>query len=292
MRLPFADELPGSVRRIGRALLAERTRHAIAATLERGAHLQFATRPAYYRSRRALRRMRDRHRGETCIILGNGPSLKGQDLSQLAFARTFCLNRGYLMWNEQRLEPDYFVAVNDLVLEQFHAEIAALGCPLFLPWRHHHRFSGCERATFIEMRWKKAFFTDVTRGLWPGATVTAAALQIAYHMGFSKVILLGIDHRFAQAGPAHHEVVQQDDDASHFAPDYFGKGVRWNLPDLAQSEHAYALARSAYETDGRVVIDATPGGCCEVFPKMTLADAVSFPLPSKGGAVRAAPSGP
>lgn len=273
MRLPYADELPASVRRIGQALLAEEKRHAIAAALEHVAHLQYATSPRFFRSRRMLAAARNRHRGETCVILGNGPSLKGQDLSCLAFARTFCLNRGYLMWREQGLTPDYYVAVNDLVLEQFNCEIAELDCPLFLPWRHHQRFKSCDRAIFVEVRWKQKFFTDVTLGLWPGATVTAAALQIAYHMGFAKVILLGIDHRFALEGPAHEEVVQQGDDMSHFAPDYFGKGVRWNLPDLEQSEHAYRLARAAYEADGRLIIDSTPGGRCEVFVKMPLAEA-------------------
>lgn len=253
----------------------------MAATIEHLAHLQYYPNADFRRSHHTLANLRNRHLGETCVIIGNGPSLKGMDLRQLSFAKTFCMNRGYLLWNEAGLTPDYFVAVNDLVIEQFHHEIAQLSCPLFIPWRHRRHFPACNRATFIEMRWQRRFFGNVSSGLWPGATVTFATLQLAFHMGFAKAILIGVDHRFAVDGPAHLEVLQQDDDLSHFSTNYFGRGVRWNLPDLLQSEYAYCLAKAAYEQDGRIVIDATKGGHLEVFPKMSLEEAARAPLPPK-----------
>jgi hypothetical protein len=48
----------------------------------------------------------------------------------------------------------------------------------------------------------------------------------------------------------------------------FGKGFRWQLPDLETSEIAYGMARSAFEADGRKVVDATVGGKLTVFPKV------------------------
>jgi hypothetical protein len=250
-------------------------RHRIAADLQHLAHLQSRAHPAFRRSQRALTGLRNRHAGETCVIIGNGPSLKGFDLGALTGVTTFCLNRGYLLWAEQGLHPSYYVAINDLVIEQFHAEIARLGVPLFLPWQYQHLFAGNADAIFVEMRWHERFFTDVRHGLWPGTTVTFAAMQLAYYMGFRRVVLIGVDHRFKEAGPAHAEVVQQGDDQNHFAPSYFGKGVRWNLPDLAQSEVAYLLARETFGRDGREIIDATKGGALDVFPKMPLAQALA-----------------
>lgn len=270
MKLPHANDLSPALRKIGRRLLPADLRSDVAAKIEHAAHLQYLTKRAYWRSRRTLARLRNAHRGETCIIVGNGPSLRGQDLGELSFARTICLNRGYLLWNEQGRVPDYFVAVNDLVIEQFHREIAALPCPLFVPWRHYGLFSDCEHAVLYQARWKKKFFEDIAHGLWSGATVTMAAMQIAYHMGFERVILIGVDHRFATSGPPHQEVLQSSHDASHFSPEYFGKGVRWNLPDLEGSELAYRMAKSAFERDGRIIIDATVEGALEIFPKMSL----------------------
>ena len=54
----------------------------------------------------------------------------------------------------------------------------------------------------------------------------------------------------------------------HVSPNYFGKGVRWQLPDLDTSEIGYALARDAYQKAGREVLDATVGGKLTIFPKV------------------------
>lgn len=275
MKVPFANELPGTLRAVGRSVLPERTRHRIAAELQHLAHLQSYADPEFRRSRGTLKALRNRHAGETCVIIGNGPSLKGFDLSVLSAVPTFCLNRGYLLWEEQGFQPTYHVSVNDLVIEQFHSEIAGLPSPLFLPWEHHRKFSGVDNAVFLEMRWNKRFFGDVTNGLWPGATVTFAAMQIAYHMGFSRVVLIGVDHRFEETGPAHAEVLQDRDDGNHFSHAYFGKGVRWNLPDLQLSEVAYRMAKDAFAREGRLIVDSTRGGVLDIFPKMPLESALA-----------------
>jgi hypothetical protein len=93
-------------------------------------------------------------------------------------------------------------------------------------------------------------------------------MQLAFHMGFQKVILVGVDHSFATQGTPHDEVVSQGDDPNHFSTNYFGKGFRWQLPDLDTSEVAYRLARQAFEADGREIVDATIGGKLTVFPKI------------------------
>jgi hypothetical protein len=87
-------------------------------------------------------------------------------------------------------------------------------------------------------------------------------------MGFQKVILIGVDHNFVTQGKPNATVTSQGDDPNHFAPGYFGKGFRWQLPDLDTSERSYAMARQAYESAGRQVVDATVGGKLTVFPKV------------------------
>jgi hypothetical protein len=94
------------------------------------------------------------------------------------------------------------------------------------------------------------------------------ALQLAYHLGFDLAFLIGVDHSFASKGKPNTTVVSQAEDSDHFDKRYFGAGFRWQLPDLEQSERAYHLARSAYEADGRQVLDATIGGQLTVFPKV------------------------
>jgi hypothetical protein len=104
--------------------------------------------------------------------------------------------------------------------------------------------------------------------LWEGATVTFVAMQLAYFMGFKQVILIGVDHNFTSTGKPNTTVVSTGADPNHFHPGYFGKGFRWQLPDLETSEIAYRMAKSAYEKNGREILDATIGGKLTVFPKV------------------------
>ena len=87
-------------------------------------------------------------------------------------------------------------------------------------------------------------------------------------MGFEQVILIGVDHSFKTTGAPNTTVVSQGDDPNHFDAQYFGKGFRWQLPDLETSERAYQMARQAYEGAGRQVLDATIDGKLTVFQKI------------------------
>ena len=64
-------------------------------------------------------------------------------------------------------------------------------------------------------------------------------------MGFSEVYLIGVDHSFDTKGKANQTVVSTGDDPNHFSPEYFGKGFRWQLPDL-DVRNAYRLANPTY----------------------------------------------
>ena len=112
------------------------------------------------------------------------------------------------------------------------------------------------------------FSSDVRGRVWEGAPVTNVILQLAFHMGFQQVILIGLDHNYTAAGKPNTTVVSQGDDPNHFSPAYFGKGFRWQLPDLETSEIGYAMARKAYRDVGREILDATIGGKLTIFPKV------------------------
>ena len=79
--------------------------------------------------------------------------------------------------------------------------------------------------------------------MWEGATVTNFALQIAFHMGFEKVVLIGVDHNFTSKGDANKTFVSEGDNSNHFMPNYFANGVKWQLTDLCSSDICYIIAR-------------------------------------------------
>ncbi len=222
------------------------------------------------KSRSRMREYQDIHRGKRCFIIGNGPSLKQTDLSRLKGEFTLGMNRIYLLFPELGFPTTYFVSINDLVIEQCAAEIAALPVPKFISWhsnRHFQRFP--EDMVFLYTTYTgRQFAYDMTRRIWEGATVTNVALQLAFYMGFEQVILIGVDHNFASKGEANKTVTSDGADPNHFSANYFGKGFRWQLPDLDTSEIGYSLARTAFQQAGREVLDATVGGKLTIFPKI------------------------
>ena len=251
---------------------------------------------------RRLAALKNIHKGKRAFIIGNGPSLKQTDTSKLKNEITFGMNRIYLAFPEWGFTTSYLCVTNDLVVEQFVADITALPIPKFIAWRSHRhfipQFSNSQTSrevsslqspisnslisnslisnspqlslpTFIYTTYTgPKFSTDVCGRVWEGATVTNLALQLAFHMGIEKAILIGVDHNFADKGEANKTIVSQGDDPNHFMPNYFGKGVKWQLPDLDTSEIGYALAREAYHRAGREVVDATVGGKLTIFPKV------------------------
>jgi hypothetical protein len=218
---------------------------------------------------RQLGSFKDKHRGQRGFIIGNGPSLKQTDLSLLRDEFTFGLNRIYLVFPELGFSTSYYVSINSLVIEQCARDIRALPVPKFLSWRSRHLIQPSPGLMFLHTTYTgPKFATDARGRLWEGATVTYVALQLAYYMGFRQVILIGVDHNFSTQGAPNTTVVSQGDDPDHFHKGYFGKGFRWQLPDLETSEWGYRMARQAYEADGRQVLDATVGGKLNVFPKV------------------------
>ena len=216
-----------------------------------------------------LEALHNSQKGQRCFIIGNGPSLRDTDMSKLKNEKTIGMNRIYLMYPELGFQTSYYLCVNDLVIEQCAADIQALTLPRFVSWRSRRWLTKEDNLYFLHTTHTGMKFAQNIGGrLWEGATVTNVALQLAFYLGFDQVVLIGVDHNFTTQGKPNTTVVSQGDDPNHFSPAYFGKGFRWQLPDLETSEMAYTLARETYKKAGREVIDATVGGKLRVFPRV------------------------
>jgi len=240
-----------------------------------GSRLLWDLDPESWASRRRLRGWRDRHRGEKAVILCNGPSLLKCDFDQLDGVFTFGLNKINLLFEQREFRPDCIVSVNALVLEQNADFYQATDLPLFLGSvaRQRRLVSPRPNVAFLHSG-PAGFARDCSVSICEGFTVTYVALQLAFHMGFREVALVGADHTFATRGPANQAVESGARDESHFDPNYFAGGQKWQLPDLFESEVAYMRARKTYEAFGRRVVNATVGGELEVFERQSLEDFV------------------
>ena len=228
--------------------------------------LQAEARP----SRQRLQAWHDRYKGNKAVILCNGPSLNAVDFDQLKGVFTFGLNKINLLFNRSSFRPSCIVAVNKLVIEQNAEFYNQTDIPLFIDHLGKENVKFRDNVAFLHSVNQRKFARDCSYSVGQGATVTNVAMQLAYHMGFRDVALVGCDHSFAEKGPANKTVKSEAVDKSHFDPNYFAGGMPWQLPDLLQSEVSYTEARHVFEKSGGRIVNATEGGRLEIFERMDL----------------------
>lgn len=223
-----------------------------------------------------LSSMRDRFQGCRCVVIGNGPSLNRMNLARLRDEFTFGLNRIYLLFSELGFATTFLVAVNRFVIEQFGGEIIDSASFKVLHWGHCRQLHWSADAVGLMPRPFGRMDGDVTRGYFmAGGTVTNVALELAFFLGFSEVILIGVDHAYSIRGKAGKPIRSEDGDPDHFSTEYFGRGVIWQLPDYRRMEAGYRRVKALFEGDSRLVVDATLGGELKVFDKVSLDEALS-----------------
>ena len=234
-----------------------------------------------------LRALKDKHKGERCIIIGNGPSLNQTDFSLLTDQNTFGVN-GIFYADDRLPQPlTYYVVEDTKVFEENTEAILEYGrgCgEIILPTLYKKSVENPEEVTFFRMNGgfyrrddpnfcRPRFSTNAEEVLYCGQSVTFINLQLAYWMGFSEVALIGMDFSYSLPPGTvvrGHLYESQEDDPNHFDPRYFGKGKTWKNPYLNRVGANYELAKAMFEADGRKVYNCTVGGKLEVFDRLDL----------------------
>jgi len=218
---------------------------------------------------RRISKFRDIHKGERCVIIGNGPSLNKIDFELLKDEYTFGLNKIYLLFEEKNFKPNYVCCLVKEVAEQCYENYLKLDMPIFLSRDCMDVIpKGLKEDIYYLGEHKRfSFSLDIVKNLCNGFTVTYLAMQVAFYMGFEEVILIGVDHNFGYSGDPDKWIVEGKPENMHFHPDYFQKDQVWQSPNLFMSETHYRLARDVYKHFGRRIIDATIDGKLDIFEK-------------------------
>jgi len=246
---------------------------------------------------------RQRHRGQRCFVMGNGPSLNRMDLSLLEGETVFACNAAFLLFDRVRWRPTYYACVDTRVVRDRagdivrmldeHPQITAF-FPAVLPLhdgsgrhfdgreviapgpnRHYFHEVGNRETHHVETM----FSLDADQHVVQPYTVAVTMLQLAVYMGFSEIYLIGCDTSYKVAESVRQEgrkldgvglllTSTEDDDNNHFDPRYFGRGREWHNPQVAQMLNHYRWARLAARRSGSVIRNATVGGQLEVFERV------------------------
>lgn len=185
------------------------------------------------------------HAGETCLLVGNGPNL-AQTPPEWFDYPSFGMNTCHLWAGEWM--PDYYCTVDKRVMREFgdavYEKYAAI--PKFIPrpnlnkwqgdnfYRFLHRPGGLQAKGYCPAD-KDALTVD---GI--GYTnVMHVAIQIAWHMGFDKMIMIGVQHRPHKA-QEHFWGVDHKMNAMHFPEwleDYKYLAERLDLVNISENTY-------------------------------------------------------
>ena len=230
----------------------------------------------------SLAALRNQYAGERCVIIGNGPSLRRTNLTLLRTELTFAVNGIFYARDRMGFDPTFYVVEDNAFMRENLKEIESYeaGSKLF---PSVYRSQVGEGIGLIYFTMNRGFYerrspnfciprfaTNVTRQVYSGQSVTYMNLQLAYHMGFTEVILVGMDFSYLVPDSARvsgDQIVSTEDDPNHFHPAYFGAGRVWKKPRLDRVLASYSLAKSVFEADGRRIVNATVGGELELFER-------------------------
>lgn len=231
-----------------------------------------------------LSRLRGKHTGETVFVIGNGPSLTLDDLDAIQGRVSIASNGIFLVFDRTKYRPTYYTVEDTLVAEDRAPAIQRLTgfTRLFPRDVATHVGPAGDSTLFLNFvrsyRGFPRFSPDLSRAAYWGGTVTFLNLQLAYYLGASKIILLGVDHNYSAPAPADRVqgavITSQTADRNHFDPAYFGPGYRWHDPQTDRMESAYRAARQFLEARNVAVLNATRGGKLEVFERVDLSEVV------------------
>lgn len=228
--------------------------------------------------------LKDIHLGRRAFLLGNGPSVRADDLERMANELTFAANRFYMAYEQFKLtmRPTYTACVDLLVLENHGHEIAArCGTPLFVSGRFA-KIEQYRTDNMIVMREipppfsenpADFFFSDnLLKVVGQGYGVIYTMIQLAAWMGIRRMLLYGIDHNFSL--PKDYvkpgvKVTHGGED-NHFIANYRDQGEKWAPPNPPRIEAGFWQARQYCESHGIEIYNCTRGGRLEVLERRSL----------------------
>jgi hypothetical protein len=189
---------------------------------------------------------KDIHKGETALIVGNGPSLSRSPLFRLSDRyKTFGANKIY----EFPFVPNYWACGDSLMLHDCIPWVIAH--PDVLGEKFVPRDVPLRGSNLMTLEIKTGFSRDAATVIYMGGTISYINMQLAYYMGFTRLLLVGMDHKYnvAQTGKPGSKFIADGADPDHFGNGYFTPGKIYNRPELEATErYFYPLAKREFES--------------------------------------------
>jgi hypothetical protein len=191
-------------------------------------------------------------KGETCYIIGGGPSVTSQPIHLLKGKKIIVINSSYIAFPEAQ-----FCVFSDM---RWWCEHIRCGARNFKGTIISTSASASGAPNLVIMRRSNIRGLNEDREtLMIKNTTLTAAINLAYHFAVAKIVLLGIDQKKAADGRTHHHRPHP----WQCAPDCFPR-QQSDLPPIAEGLRGKSIE----------CVNASPGSALALWPIVELRDHV------------------
>lgn len=216
---------------------------------------------------------RGMYTGRRGFVIGNGPSLRIEDLNRLQGEICLAANKIYLAFNQTSWRPQFLTVADPLLLIKIHNIIHRYFRAIHIPEYVMH--VGCKCKLYVYRHLGNPnhpdaayFSSNLGQGAFGGHTVTYDNLQLAAHLGLNPIYIIGCDHYYGGEVDVKPDCpVHAGDVQNHFIDGYRQPGELVNPAPIAEMQLAYQCASAFCEQSGLKIFNATRGGFLDVFPR-------------------------
>lgn len=235
---------------------------------------------------KTLAQYKGKYTGQRCFLVGNGPSLKAEDLTKLheAWEITFAFNRVYNIFDQTPWKPTFYISQDEKMLAGCADTVSGLDLPVkFIPiqlnWWHGIHVDGVKYFNIIDQQvddpQKYLFSDDIAHCIYNSSTGMYTAAQIAAYMGFSEIYLIGVDHHFRVSQNSKGEIVVDNTAKDYFSEKYNEDKSSLYIPNTEKSTLTYVAMKKHCDSRGIKVYNASRKTALQVFEKITLEEVLN-----------------
>ena len=225
-----------------------------------------------------LAKFKDKYKGQRCFIIGNGPSLRMEDLDKLHEKKEVCFgsHRIYLAFSKTKWRPCFYTIQDTKIMNEYFHEteklkikhkFAAYPFKVRQNYRIYKSFLATHMILTPFFPYCPDFSKDLTMGVYEGWTVSYFNIQLAAYMGFKQIYLIGVDHHYSKVKSSTGSIIVNDVSDS-FTDEYVKANENRNLPEIEKSILGYIKAEIFSHYHGFRIYNATRGGKLEVFERI------------------------
>ena len=225
-----------------------------------------------------LKEYENRFEGRRCFLIGNGPSLRAEDLTRLHEAGeiTFGFNRIYNIFDQTPWRPTFYISQDEKMLggcvdEVNGQDMGEKFIPIQLNWWNDIAIDGARYFNILPQDTEDpmafGFSDDIASGIYHSGTGMYTAAQIAAYMGFKEIYFIGVDHHFRISQNSKGEVVVDNTVKDYFTEKYNEDKANLYIPNTEKSTLTYVAMKRHCDSRGIRIFNATRGGKLEVFPR-------------------------